>query len=97
VQTDTGQHLATRLRAENETLTAEFGLAFKPPQPTALPSGIDPSTPNMAGSTMIFRAESLDSAWERIKTDVYWTEGVWDREGCVLREYVHNSLYSDVD
>ena len=78
-------------------LIPEFGLAFKPPSPAALPADIPPSTPNMAGSTMIFRATDLNAAWERIRSDVYWTEGVWDRDGCILREYVVNPLYTDVE
>jgi len=46
---------------------------------------------------MIFRATDLNAAWERIRSDVYWTEGVWDRDGCILREYVVNPLYTDVE
>lgn len=35
---------------------------------------------------MIFRAEDLDKAWERIRGDIYWVEKVWDREkGSVVR------------
>jgi hypothetical protein len=41
-----------------------------------LPEG----TPNLAGSFMIYNMSSLDEAWERVKSDVYWTNKVWDQE-----------------
>ena len=49
----------------------------------------------MDGSLLIFRAVSLDKAWERIKEDIYWTAGVWDAEKCVVREFIKYDKYSD--
>lgn len=49
----------------------------------------------MAGSLMIFRSESLAEAWKMIKTDVYWTEGVWDQEKVSVNEFIRNELYND--
>jgi len=42
------------------------------------------------------RAGTRDLGGVRVKTAVSGAEGVWDREGLVLRGYVHNWLYSDV-
>jgi hypothetical protein len=66
-----------------------FGLGFKPspsaPSPNfELPEGIQA----MAGSMMIFHSDTLDSAWERIKTDVYYTAGVWDQSRVVVEEFI---------
>lgn len=49
---------------------------------------LNATTPNrgMAGSLMILRFPSLAEAWERIKGDAYWTEGVWDKERVEVRE-----------
>ena len=51
----------------------------------------------MAGSVLVFRATSLDEAWKRVKDDVYWTEGVWDAEKCVVEEFIKHELYQDED
>lgn len=42
----------------------------------------------MAGSLMIFHAQSLSDAWARIRSDVYWTAGVWDAEQAKVEEFV---------
>jgi hypothetical protein len=42
----------------------------------------------MAGSLMLFHSESLSTAWERIKSDVYYTGQVWDTERIVLEEFI---------
>lgn len=42
----------------------------------------------MAGSLMLMHYPDLASMWDRIKSDVYWTEGVWDREKTVVHEFI---------
>ena len=42
----------------------------------------------MAGSMMIFHSESLETARERIKGDVYYTAGVWDTGKVVIEEFI---------
>jgi hypothetical protein len=42
----------------------------------------------MAGSMMIFHSDSLDTAWDRIKGDVYYTAGVWDSDRIVVEEFI---------
>jgi len=42
----------------------------------------------MAGSMMIFHAESLETAWDRIKGDVYYTAGVWDTGKVVIEDFI---------
>jgi hypothetical protein len=51
--------------------------------------------PVIDGSVMLLRAENIDKAWERIKSDVYWTEGVWDADQCVIREFLENPAFND--
>jgi hypothetical protein len=74
---------------EARKLIPVFGLGFKPspsapPHNINLPEGIQP----MAGSMMIFHSDTLDSAWERIKSDVYYTAGVWDQGRVVVEEFI---------
>jgi hypothetical protein len=63
-----------------------FGRAFISPDHASTTSNpnpsIDPSQPHpgMAGSIMIFRFDTIDQVWARIKDDLYWTAGVWDKE-----------------
>jgi hypothetical protein len=42
----------------------------------------------MAGSMMIFHSDTLDSAFERIRSDVYYTAGVWDKGRVVVEEFI---------
>lgn len=35
---------------------------------------------------MIYRYPNLEAAWDRIKSDPYWNEGVWDQEKVDVRE-----------
>jgi hypothetical protein len=42
----------------------------------------------MAGSMMIFHSDTLDSALERIRSDVYYTTGVWDKGRVVVEEFI---------
>lgn len=37
---------------------------------------------------MVFHAESLGAAWDRVKEDVYYTAGVWDRDQVVINEFI---------
>jgi len=36
--------------------------------------------PKMKGSVLMCVAESEEKVWERVRKDVYWEGGVWDRE-----------------
>ncbi|RSH85295.1 hypothetical protein EHS25_005102 [Saitozyma podzolica] len=49
-----------------------------------LPEG----TPNIAGSFMIYRFDSIEECWARLKADVYWTAGVWDKERMEVEELI---------
>lgn len=71
-------------------LTAVFGRAFlneetsthteKQPHADQL-SGMD-------GSVMILRQPTIEAAWDRIKSDEYWKQGVWDKEKVLVREII---------
>lgn len=43
----------------------------------------------MAGSLMIFHSESLETAWERIREDVYYTAGVWDKDKVAVNQFIN--------
>lgn len=87
------------------TKNPEFGCGYLPlDSPSSSSSSSSPSseaakgpaTPVIDGSVMLIRAESLDKAWERIKSDVYWKEGVWDTEKCFVRQFIKNPTYDDL-
>lgn len=66
-----------------------FGLGYLPPADSPLrshptPPGVQP----MAGSLLVFHSESLETAWARVKEDVYYTAGVWDKEKIVVNEFI---------
>lgn len=69
------QHLE-RLRELKETGVMTSGILLLDPETFELPD--EPE--KMVGSIMIFRAKTIGSVWEIIQSDVYWTEGVWDKE-----------------
>lgn len=68
----------------------EFGRGYLPSANSPLwaspdlPAGAKP----IAGSLMIFRMNTIDEVWERIKDDVYWTEGIWDKEKGDVKEFI---------
>lgn len=84
---------------EKLALTAEFGLGLKPPPGAAslLTPDLPPGSPELAGSVMLIRAENLERAWDRIRGDLYWTEGVWDQDKCRVDEFTTNPLHHDSD
>lgn len=43
------------------------------------------------------RQPSLEDMWRRIKDDIYWTAGVWDREKCQVGEFIRHGEYVDMD
>ncbi len=43
---------------------------------------------NLAGSYMILKFDNLDECWARLKRDVYWTQGVWDKERVIVEELI---------
>ncbi|TRM66061.1 hypothetical protein BD626DRAFT_486627 [Schizophyllum amplum] len=47
-----------------------------------LPEG----TPRIAGSFMVYVYPTIEDCWKRIKEDVYWTDGVWDKERLFIEE-----------
>lgn len=67
-----------------------FGRGFVPPADSPLHA--DPGVPEggtaLVGSVMILHAEHLDQAWSIIRDDIYWTEGVWDREKGRVEEFI---------
>lgn len=42
--------------------------------------------PNIAGSYMIYQYDTLEQCLERLKADVYYTAGVWDKERMQVEE-----------
>ncbi|KAK1925927.1 hypothetical protein DB88DRAFT_219488 [Papiliotrema laurentii] len=81
-------HLA-RWSEEKDKGYGEFGSGYKPLNPSSS-GGLE-----IDGSLMIFRAETVEKAWEKIKTDVYWTEGIWDQDKVVVREFLENPVFND--
>jgi hypothetical protein len=35
---------------------------------------------------MLYRFDTIEQAWARLKADPFWTEGVWDRTKTIVRE-----------
>lgn len=75
---------------EADSQLLEFGRGYLPSANSPLwtspelPAGAKP----IAGSLMIFRMNTIDEVWERIKDDVYWTEGIWDKEKGDVKEFI---------
>lgn len=37
---------------------------------------------------MILRQPTIEAAWDRIKADEYWKQGVWDKERVTVSELI---------
>ncbi|KAL7422876.1 hypothetical protein Q5752_002173 [Cryptotrichosporon argae] len=82
------EHLA-RVKQEIASGVHEYGRPFLPP-PDAQPHGLNlpPGTPNIGGSLSVYKMPSREAVWERIKADVYWTAGVWDKDRVFVEECI---------
>ncbi|EIW67764.1 hypothetical protein TREMEDRAFT_33268 [Tremella mesenterica DSM 1558] len=83
------EHL-NRFQREKEMGMFTFGRGYLPPPQSSLHShpSLKPGQQAMAGSVLLMTSESLSAAWERVKDDVYWTAGVWDKERGRVEEFV---------
>ncbi|ORY26043.1 hypothetical protein BCR39DRAFT_273513 [Naematelia encephala] len=43
---------------------------------------------NYAGSFMVYIFPTVDDVWARLKSDVFWTEGIWDKERVIVEELI---------
>ncbi|WOO77891.1 Aspercryptin biosynthesis cluster protein B [Vanrija pseudolonga] len=43
---------------------------------------------HLNGSGLLYRFDTIEEAWERVKADVYWTGDVWDKDKVVVREMI---------
>ncbi|AAW47071.1 hypothetical protein CNN00560 [Cryptococcus deneoformans JEC21] len=79
-------------RAEDDKKAGilEFGRGYLPPANSPLWTSADlpPGAKPIAGSLMIFRMNTIEEVWARIKDDVYWTEGIWDKEKGDVKEFI---------
>ncbi|KAG1727599.1 hypothetical protein EDB19DRAFT_191617 [Suillus lakei] len=44
----------------------------------------EPQDRKFVGSALIYEAESLEDVRRRVEADLYWKEGVWDKEKLVI-------------
>ncbi|KAK8850517.1 hypothetical protein IAR55_004435 [Kwoniella newhampshirensis] len=43
---------------------------------------------NIAGSFMVYKMDTLDQVWDRLKEDVYWRADIWDKEKIIVDELI---------
>lgn len=85
---------ASLIKGISDAYGAVFGRAFLDETHSTFSTNpapsIDPSKPNpgMAGSVMLFRFPTIEETWARIKDDLYWTAGVWDKENVRVNELI---------
>lgn len=66
-----------------------YGGAMLPhPNAPARSAPLSPGQVNYAGSFMVYRFETVDQVWDRLHEDVYWTQGVWDKERVIVEELI---------
>jgi hypothetical protein len=71
-------------------MKSELGSPFLP-QPTtaAFTAELAEGTPRIAGSFMVYTFDSLEECWKRIKSDIYYTSGVWDKENLRVEQLLN--------
>ena len=75
------------LASHVDLATSVYGSPLAPRPGTKLHDAVLPEgTPRIAGSFMVYVFPSLEDCWARIKEDVYWTEGVWDKERLFIEQ-----------
>ncbi|GFZ48085.1 hypothetical protein JCM24511_05833 [Saitozyma sp. JCM 24511] len=82
------QHLVAA-KADLDSGVQIMGSPFLPRIGTKQRDAVLPEgTPNIAGSFMIYRFDTIEECWARLKADVYWTAGVWDKERMEVEELI---------
>lgn len=82
-------------RADKKSFTTVFGRAYM--DEASATSNTRPKVEVPAGqigsgtlgSTMLYRFPTIEEAWERIKSDPYWVQGVWDKERVTVNELTY--------
>ncbi|KAH7919250.1 hypothetical protein BV22DRAFT_1023306 [Leucogyrophana mollusca] len=54
-----------------------------------------PGDRKFVGSALIYEAESIEAARELVERDLYWTEGVWDKEKLVIYPMIMATTLQD--
>lgn len=38
---------------------------------------------------MVYKMDTLEQVWTRLKEDVYWRAGIWDKERIIVEELLN--------
>ncbi|WWC63016.1 uncharacterized protein I303_105614 [Kwoniella dejecticola CBS 10117] len=68
----------------------EFGRGTVPPPTSTLHTdpNLPPGLQAMDGSIMFLRYKTMEQTWERIKSDVYYTGDVWDKDKIQIGQFI---------
>ena len=55
-----------------------------PERSRPIPQGVE----NYNGSFIVYSMDSYDHVWDRLKEDVYWTAGIWDKDRIIVEELI---------
>ncbi|WVQ70676.1 hypothetical protein IAR50_000198 [Cryptococcus sp. DSM 104548] len=83
------EHLA-RAKPDNESgIVLYSGPILPQPGTKAREATLPEGTPNIAGSFMVYKMDTLEQVWDRLKEDVYWRAGVWDQKRVFVEELLN--------
>lgn len=70
-------------------LTVYSGPILPRPGTKAREASLPEGTPNIAGSFMVYKMDTLEQVWARLKEDVYWRADIWDKERIIVEELLN--------
>ncbi|EKM80792.1 hypothetical protein AGABI1DRAFT_83752 [Agaricus bisporus var. burnettii JB137-S8] len=79
-------HLADVKPHINSGVFRVAGIVADPDKPTTTIDG--QTRPNAQGSLLIVEADTLEEVKKLIMNDVYWKNGVWDKEKVVIQPFL---------
>ncbi|ODN99478.1 hypothetical protein L198_03322 [Cryptococcus wingfieldii CBS 7118] len=83
------EHLARGQIDTDSRLVLYSGPILPRPGTKAREATLPEGVPNIAGSFMVYKMDSLEQVWNRLKEDVYWRAGVWDQSRVIVEELLN--------
>ncbi|WVO20512.1 hypothetical protein I312_101093 [Cryptococcus bacillisporus CA1280] len=83
------EHLARGKLDENAGIVLYSGPILPQPGTKAREASLPEGTPNIAGSFMVYKMDTLEQVWTRLKEDVYWRADIWDKERIIVEELLN--------
>ncbi|WVQ85957.1 hypothetical protein IAT38_008125 [Cryptococcus sp. DSM 104549] len=82
------EHLARAKLDDDAGLVLYSGPILPRPDTKARQASLPEGVLNIAGSFMVYKMDTLEQVWDRLKEDVYWRADIWDKDRIIVEELI---------